>query len=174
MRPCVSYFSRESHVDDRVNVDRRPLGCEAELTAKIAESGYPNNVGRIRRQTLDRKEANCRIRLSRPLAAAYDDSTRRGFGLFTVNWEVAMHFIAWIVFGGLVGAIARLLMPGRQPMGIILTILLGVAGSFLGGWFGNMLHGGPADVWQPASWLGAILGAFLLLFIYGMVTRRSA
>ena len=84
-----------------------------------------------------------------------------------------MHFIGWIVFGLVVGAIARLLMPGRQPMGLILTCLLGVAGSFIGGYIGSMIHGGPMDASQPAGWIGATLGALLLLFLYGMFAKRT-
>jgi uncharacterized membrane protein YeaQ/YmgE (transglycosylase-associated protein family) len=81
--------------------------------------------------------------------------------------------IGWIVFGLIVGALARLFMPGEQPMGIILTILLGVAGSFLGGWLGSLLHGGPIDSSEPAGWIGSIIGAFLLLFLYGMLRKKT-
>ena len=84
-----------------------------------------------------------------------------------------MQILGWIVFGLVVGAIARLLMPGRQPMGFILTCLLGVAGSFLGGYIGTMIHGGPMDATQPAGWIGATLGALLLLFLYGMFAKRT-
>ncbi len=85
-----------------------------------------------------------------------------------------MHIIGWIIFGLVVGAIARLLMPGPQPMGIILTCILGVAGSFVGGYIGSAIHGGPMDIAQPAGWIGAILGALLLLFLYGIFTKRAA
>lgn len=84
-----------------------------------------------------------------------------------------MHIIGWIVFGLVVGAIARILMPGSQPMGFILTCLLGIAGSFVGGTIGSVLSGG--SIWDsvPAGWIGAVLGALLLLFIYGrMAVRR--
>ncbi|HVT30590.1 MAG TPA: GlsB/YeaQ/YmgE family stress response membrane protein [Lacipirellulaceae bacterium] len=84
-----------------------------------------------------------------------------------------MHILGWIVFGLIVGAIARLLMPGRQPMGIILTILLGIAGSFFGGWIGTLLHGHPLTTAEPSGWLGAIIGAFLILFLYGLFANRS-
>jgi uncharacterized membrane protein YeaQ/YmgE (transglycosylase-associated protein family) len=83
-----------------------------------------------------------------------------------------MHVLGWIVFGLVVGAIARFLMPGRQPMGFILTCLLGIAGSFVGGYIATMLSGQPMDVAAPAGWIGAILGSLLLLFIYGMVAGR--
>ena len=84
-----------------------------------------------------------------------------------------MHILGWIVFGLVVGLIARFLMPGRQPMGFILTTLLGIGGSFAGGYIGSMLSGQPLDAAGPAGWIGAILGALLLLFIYGMVAGRS-
>ena len=84
-----------------------------------------------------------------------------------------MAIIGWIVFGLVVGVIARFLMPGRQPMGFILTSLLGIAGSFVGGYIGSMIHGGPLDAAQPAGWIGAILGALLLLFLYGMFARKT-
>jgi uncharacterized membrane protein YeaQ/YmgE (transglycosylase-associated protein family) len=84
-----------------------------------------------------------------------------------------MGIIGWIIFGLVVGAIARFLMPGRQPMGIILTMLLGVAGSFVGGFIGTMLSGEPMEMANPSGWIGAILGALLLLFLYGMTARRT-
>lgn len=78
-------------------------------------------------------------------------------------------FIGWIVFGLIVGAIAKLLMPGRDPGGWIVTILLGIAGSFVGGWLAKMLMGGAGG---PAGWIGAIVGAIVLLLIYRMVVGR--
>ncbi len=84
-----------------------------------------------------------------------------------------MHILGWIVFGFVVGAIARLLMPGPQPMGLILTCLLGIAGSFVGGTIGSILSGNSIWTPVPAGWIGAILGALLILFIYGrMAVRR--
>jgi uncharacterized membrane protein YeaQ/YmgE (transglycosylase-associated protein family) len=84
-----------------------------------------------------------------------------------------MHILGWIVFGLIVGAIARLLMPGRQPLGIILTILLGIAGSFVGGWVFTLLRGNSLSTAEPSSWIGAIIGAFLILFLYGLFANRS-
>lgn len=78
-------------------------------------------------------------------------------------------FIGWVVFGLIVGAIAKLLMPGRDPGGWIVTILLGVAGSFVGGWLAKMFMGGAGG---PAGWIGAIVGAIVLLLIYRMVVGR--
>ena len=74
----------------------------------------------------------------------------------------AMEIIRLIIFGFVIGVIARFLMPGPQPMGIILTTVLGVAGSFVGGYLGHLLHGGEVDMWQPAGWIGSIIGAALV------------
>lgn len=78
--------------------------------------------------------------------------------------------IAWIVIGGLAGAIAKFLMPGRDPGGCIVTILLGIAGALVAGWLGQQLgwyKGG-----EGAGFVAAIVGAFLLLLIYRLVARR--
>ena len=83
-----------------------------------------------------------------------------------------MHILGWIVFGLIAGAIARLLMPGRQPMGLILTTVLGIVGSFVGGAIGNIFQGAsPLDP-SPAGWIGSIAGAFLILLIFGMAGSR--
>ena len=80
--------------------------------------------------------------------------------------------IGWIVFGIIVGAIAKLLMPGRDPGGFIVTMLLGIAGAVLGGFLGRALGWyGPND---GAGFFMSLLGAVLLLWIYRMmVTRRT-
>jgi len=83
-----------------------------------------------------------------------------------------MHILGWIVFGLIAGAIARLLMPGRQPMGIILTIVLGIVGSFVGGAIGNAFNGGSLMDPAPSGYLGSILGAFLILLVVTMVSNR--
>ena len=86
-----------------------------------------------------------------------------------------MTILGWIVFGVIVGFIARFLMPGPQPMGFILTAALGIAGSFVGGWLGTLLfgNGGQPDLSQAAGWIGSIVGALILLFGYGMINRRN-
>jgi uncharacterized membrane protein YeaQ/YmgE (transglycosylase-associated protein family) len=82
--------------------------------------------------------------------------------------------IGWIVFGFIVGVIARFILPGPQPMGIILTTVLGIVGSFVGGYLGTLVHGGPMDASQPAGWIGSIVGAVLLLVAFHFVRRRTA
>lgn len=72
--------------------------------------------------------------------------------------------IGWIVFGLVVGGLARLLMPGRDPLGCLGTIVLGVAGSLIGGFLASLLVD-RADGFQPASFLGSLIGAVLLLFL---------
>lgn len=79
--------------------------------------------------------------------------------------------IAWIVIGLLAGGIAKLLMPGRDPGGCIVTILLGIAGALLAGFIGRAVNWyGPED--QGAGFLAAIVGAFVILFIYRLVVNR--
>ncbi|SFB31359.1 Uncharacterized membrane protein YeaQ/YmgE, transglycosylase-associated protein family [Collimonas sp. OK607] len=81
--------------------------------------------------------------------------------------------ILWtIVVGFVVGVIAKFLHPGRENMGFIVTTLLGIAGSFLAGYIGQALgwyHAG-----QGAGFIGSIIGAFILLLIYGFVKGKAA
>ena len=79
--------------------------------------------------------------------------------------------IGWIVIGLLAGGIAKLLMPGRDPGGCIVTILLGIAGALLAGFLGRAVGWyGPGD--QGAGFIAAIIGAFVILFVYRLVLRR--
>jgi uncharacterized membrane protein YeaQ/YmgE (transglycosylase-associated protein family) len=80
-----------------------------------------------------------------------------------------MSFIGWIIFGAIVGVIAKFLMPGRDPGGWIVTILLGIAGSFVGGFLVTNVMGRPE---QAAGWIGSIIGAMVLLFIYRLIVGR--
>ena len=78
--------------------------------------------------------------------------------------------LGWILFGLVVGAVAKLIMPGRDPGGIIITMLLGIVGAVLGGWIGRAMGlYGPED---PAGFLMSLLGAVVLLVIYRMVVGR--
>jgi len=81
-----------------------------------------------------------------------------------------MGILVWILFGLLVGIIAKLLMPGRDPGGFIVTILLGIAGALLGGFIGRAM--GFYGENEAAGWIISILGAILLLGIYRMMVRR--
>ena len=79
-------------------------------------------------------------------------------------------WIVWIIIGGLAGAIAKLLMPGKDPGGCIVTVLLGIAGALLAGFIGQSL--GFASAANGAGFIGAIIGAFVILFIYRLILRR--
>ena len=76
----------------------------------------------------------------------------------------------WIIIGGVAGAIAKLLMPGKDPGGCIVTILLGIAGAVLAGFLGQLLKFESA--FNGAGFIGAIVGAFVILFIYRLILRR--
>lgn len=81
-----------------------------------------------------------------------------------------MGILSWILFGLVVGIIAKLLMPGRDPGGFIVTILLGIAGALLGGFIGRAMgFYGPNEA---AGWIVSILGAIVLLALYRMMVRR--
>jgi uncharacterized membrane protein YeaQ/YmgE (transglycosylase-associated protein family) len=78
--------------------------------------------------------------------------------------------VGWILFGLVVGVIAKLVMPGRDPGGIIVTMLLGIVGAILGGFIGRSLgFYGPQ---QAAGWLMSIVGAIVVLMIYRLLVRR--
>jgi uncharacterized membrane protein YeaQ/YmgE (transglycosylase-associated protein family) len=80
--------------------------------------------------------------------------------------------IGWIIFGLIVGAIAKLLMPGRDPGGFVVTILLGVAGALLGGFLGRAM--GWYNEGDSAGFLMSLVGAVVLLAIYRMAIGRRA
>ena len=83
-----------------------------------------------------------------------------------------MAVIGWIVFGLIVGALAKLVMPGRDPGGMIVTMLLGIAGALLGGFVGRAMGFYGPD--QAAGFLMSFLGAVILLVLYRMMVRRRA
>ena len=82
-----------------------------------------------------------------------------------------MHLLGQALFGLIVGAIAKLVMPGQDPGGILITMLLGLIGSMIGTFVGRSLWGG-AD--YSAGWITSILGAILLLVIYRAVKGRQS
>lgn len=77
-----------------------------------------------------------------------------------------MNILWTILIGFVIGVIAKFLMPGKDPGGFIITTLLGIAGSWVGGWISGML-GGVGTV----GWIGSVLGAMLLLWIYRMMNK---
>lgn len=81
--------------------------------------------------------------------------------------------IGWIIFGVIAGAIAKLLMPGKDPGGFFVTMLLGIAGALVGGFIGRAIWGSTGvNDWSIGSFALAIAGAVILLWIYRMVVSR--
>ena len=83
-----------------------------------------------------------------------------------------MGILGWILFGLIVGALAKLVMPGRDPGGIIVTMLLGIAGAVLGGFVGRAA--GLYREGEPAGFFMAFLGAVVLLVLYRMMVGRRS
>ncbi|MCR8670631.1 GlsB/YeaQ/YmgE family stress response membrane protein [Agrococcus sp. HG114] len=84
-----------------------------------------------------------------------------------------MGILGWIVLGLIAGAIAKLILPGRQGGGWIMTLILGVVGALVGGWLGSLLFNvGINEFWSLSTWLLAIGGAIIVLLIWGLVTRN--
>jgi uncharacterized membrane protein YeaQ/YmgE (transglycosylase-associated protein family) len=82
-----------------------------------------------------------------------------------------MHVIGHMIFGLIVGVVAKLIFPGHDPGGIIVTMLLGIAGAWVGGFIGRALGWyGPS---HPAGFIMAVIGALILLFVYHLVVGRS-
>ena len=75
-----------------------------------------------------------------------------------------MDVLIWIVFGLVVGVVAKFVMPGRDPGGMIVTIVLGIVGALLGGWIGRAL--GAYQPGQPAAFIMAVIGAIVVLAVY--------
>jgi uncharacterized membrane protein YeaQ/YmgE (transglycosylase-associated protein family) len=116
--------------------------------------------------------------LSCPPRFAYDYTNRSGqfatsrpisYGEGTVM-EVLGAIISWTIFGAIVGAIARLLMPGRQNLGCLTTIILGIVGSFIGGFIASLFEG-EIDFDRPTGWIMSTIGAIIVLAIAAMVTK---
>jgi uncharacterized membrane protein YeaQ/YmgE (transglycosylase-associated protein family) len=80
--------------------------------------------------------------------------------------------IGFIIVGAIVGVIARFLVPGPDPMGWIGTIVLGIVGSFVGGFLLNLLSGSATI--SPAGWIGSIIGAVIVLLIWRQMGGRRA
>ena len=83
-----------------------------------------------------------------------------------------MGLCGWVIFGFFAGLIARALMPGKQGLGLIATTLLGIAGSFVGGFLASLLRGGNWRVVEPSGFVGAVVGAFVLLLLGSALGRN--
>ena len=77
-----------------------------------------------------------------------------------------MGILSWILMGLIAGALGKWIMPGQDPGGVIVTILLGIGGAILGGWIGSMLGLGTTNAFDLRTLLLAIVGALLILFLY--------
>ena len=81
-----------------------------------------------------------------------------------------MSIIIMIIVGFVVGLIARAIMPGNQSMGIIMTTILGIIGAVVAGLLGEAM--GWYEPGEPVGWIGSVIGAIIVLFVVGMVTKK--
>ena len=86
-----------------------------------------------------------------------------------------MGIIGWIILGLLAGAIAKAILPGDDPGGIIVTMIIGIVGALLGGFLAQVLFGNDTvdEFFDISTWLTAIIGAIILLVLYRLVTGRG-
>lgn len=82
-----------------------------------------------------------------------------------------MGLIVTLIVGFVVGLIARAIMPGNQSMGLIMTTILGIVGSLLASYGGAALGLYPAG--SPVGWIASVIGAIIVLFLYGMITKKG-
>ncbi|WP_282688082.1 MULTISPECIES: GlsB/YeaQ/YmgE family stress response membrane protein [unclassified Streptomyces] len=87
-----------------------------------------------------------------------------------------MGIIAWILIGLLAGAIAKALMPGKDPGGCLITMLLGIAGGLLGGWLGKVIFGVDSidGFFSLSTWIAAVVGSVILLALYRLIAGNRA
>ncbi|MFF8982876.1 GlsB/YeaQ/YmgE family stress response membrane protein [Streptomyces globisporus] len=87
-----------------------------------------------------------------------------------------MGIIAWILIGLLAGAIAKALMPGRDPGGCLITMLLGIAGGLLGGWLGKVIFGVDSidGFFSLSTWIAAVVGSVILLALYRLIAGNRS
>jgi len=83
-----------------------------------------------------------------------------------------MGILGWIIFGLIVGALAKFIMPGKDPGGFVITTVLGIVGALVGGFLGRLL--GLYKENEPAGFIGALVGAMLLLWLYRRFRRPAA
>ena len=101
------------------------------------------------------------------LTAAFHDRDTKGCAV--------MGFLAFLILGLIAGAIAKAILPGTQGGGWVITLVLGVVGAILGGWIGSLIFGGGlGDFFDLRTWLLSILGAVIVLLIYGAVAGRRS
>lgn len=84
-----------------------------------------------------------------------------------------MGFILFIIIGLIAGLIARAVVPGKDDLGILGTLILGAVGSLIGGFLGSLIQDGPADFFTTSGLLGSIIGAIIALLIWRKVGGRS-
>jgi uncharacterized membrane protein YeaQ/YmgE (transglycosylase-associated protein family) len=84
-----------------------------------------------------------------------------------------MGILSWIILGLLAGAIAKLILPGKQGGGWIVTILLGIAGAFVGGWLGSLVGLGSVDGFNLGTLVTAVIGAIVLLLVWGAISKKA-
>ncbi|MEV7441829.1 GlsB/YeaQ/YmgE family stress response membrane protein [Streptomyces sp. NPDC091204] len=84
-----------------------------------------------------------------------------------------MGILAWILIGLFAGIIAKMLMPGKDPGGVIITILIGIAGGLLGGWLGKVIFGVDSidGFFEISTWIAAIVGSLILLGVFRLFSR---
>ncbi|ASR88130.1 GlsB/YeaQ/YmgE family stress response membrane protein [Alcaligenes aquatilis] len=82
-----------------------------------------------------------------------------------------MGIISMIIVGFIVGLLARAIMPGDQKMGWIMTTILGIVGAFVAGYLGQAM--GWYVPGQGAGWIGSIVGAIIVLFVYGLISKKA-
>ncbi|MCE9606993.1 MAG: GlsB/YeaQ/YmgE family stress response membrane protein [Planctomycetia bacterium] len=81
--------------------------------------------------------------------------------------------IGWAIFGLIVGLLARLLVPGRQAMGLLATMALGVVGSLIGGAITWMIHGAEPNMYQPSGWIMSIIGGIIVVVVALRMQRTA-
>jgi uncharacterized membrane protein YeaQ/YmgE (transglycosylase-associated protein family) len=130
----------------------------------------------------DHQTSTCPLNLEQGVGIAQQTLSARtlhvpaieSFNLMEVNMHLIGSLIAWAVFGLVIGAIARLLYPGRQSMGLMMTMFLGIIGSFVGGFISWMLGDRPElGAFQSSGWIASILGALIVVWVSLYLSSRS-